>query len=327
MESPAALYTPILRASWHTARTAWRRWPYALLAGLLIGTGIGSALLQTLGTDPTQGSIGILLDPERGIYAQAGGLWALANTTGTSAAVLLVGFGTLVTAVILALFWFAVCSTNALVLAAADDVAGIPAVRTFRRARTHVASTAAVHILATTATVTILAAWSALFTWAAAFPSPRATVFAIVGFVVTALLLSILHLATPYAIVAITVDARPFVPAVREAFALLRDRWLITVEASLLLSAANVIAFLAWLLGSMVLIAPFALLVGVSVAERIPALTFIAFAAGILTLLVYLIAVVVIFTTFLITAWTRLSLRLTTPGTQPEAWLARRFER
>lgn len=318
------MYLPILQHAWRIACKERQRWPFALFAGLLIGTGIGSAILQTLGTDPSQGALGAFLHPSTGLYGQAGELWTQARATSTGATIALIAYGIVITAMIGGIFWFAVVGANALMLftAARDPVARRAVIRRAARRFWH---TAATHIILKVLTVVVLIGWSMVFTRAIVVSTTESTAAAIIVFVLAASVLSCVHIVTPYTIAGITIDERPFGPALREAFALLRDRFLITIEASVLLTIASVVGFLVWIIGSFILAIPFALLFGIALAQHAPSFILTTVAAGLITLAAYLIILTMMYTTFLITAWALLYVRLTSPGAKPEAWLHRRF--
>jgi len=319
-----SLYLPILRTAWRTALRERRLWGFALFAGLLIGSGFGTAIVQVSGTDPTQDILPRILALNAGSLSRIGPLWSQAIATGAGAVAALSALGVVILVFLLAVLWFAVIGTNALVLAG-EHIARAKAIpRDLRqRAQARFWPTLTIHLIAKVVTVALLTAWGSVLTATAFAETSRATVRGIIAFVVTALLLTVVHIATPYAIAGVTLDRRGALTAFREALTLLRDRWLISVEASLLLTAANFLSIAAWAAGSLVLALPFLFLGGIAIANGNGAILTIAIVAGITVLVAYLVLIVMVFTTFLMTAWTLLYLRLTGEGEEPEAWLTR----
>ncbi|MDP3770679.1 MAG: hypothetical protein Q8R16_00065 [bacterium] len=319
-----SLYLPILKSAWQTALQERRLWGFALFAGFLVGSGFGTAIVQVSGADPTQDVLPSILNINAGSVSRIGPLWAQAVATGPGAAAALVAYGVVILAILLAILWFAVVGVNALVLAAErrSRTASIPR-DLRRRAQEHFWPTLVIHCIAKAATIALLATWGAVLTMSAFTATASATGIGVVAFIVTAILLTALHIATPYAIANALLDRHGAVPAIREAFALLRDRWLISVEASLLLSAINALGIIVWLGGSVIVALPFLFLGGIAITNGAGALLTATIAVGITALVAYLALIAMVFTTFLTTAWTLLYLRLTGEGEEPEAWVHR----
>jgi len=323
-----ALYLPILKTAWRTALHERRLWGFALFAGFLIGSGFGTAVIQVSGTDPAQEFLPGILNIHVGLLSRISPLWAQAVATGPGATAALAAYGVILLAILLAILWIAVVGGNALMLAAERRARAAAIPRDLRlRAQERLWPTLAIHGIAKVLTAALLAAWGAVLTVSAFATTPFATARGIVAFIVTALLLTTIHIVTPYAIANVLLDRRRIAPAIREAFVLLRDRWLISVEASLLLSAVNVLGIIAWIGGSALIALPFLFLGGIAIANHASALLTATVAVGITALIVYLALVAMAFTTFLTTAWTLLYLRLTDEGEEPVPWLHRAFSR
>ncbi len=319
-----SLYLPILKTAWRTAVRERRLWGFALFAGLLIGSGFGTAVVQVTGVDPTRSVLPSILDLNVGSLSRIGPLWSQAVATGTGAVAALSALGVVILALLLAILWFAVVGANALVLAG-EHVARAKAIpRDLRqRAQARFWPTFTIHLIAKVVTIALITAWGSVLTTTAFAATPRATVRGIIAFVVTATILTVIHIATPYAIASATLDRRGALSAIREALVLLRDRWLISVEASLLLTTANFLSIAAWAAGSLVLALPFLFLGGIAIANGASAMLTVAIIAGIAVLVAYLVLIAMVFTTFLTMAWTLLYLRLTSEGEEPEAWTTR----
>lgn len=319
-----SLYLPILRTALRTALRERRLWPFAIFAGFLIGSGLGTAIVQVSGTDQTQEFLPNILNINRRSFSRIGALWTQAVATGPGATAALIAYGIVLLAILFAIIWVAVVGVNALMCAAEHTTRATALPRDLRRrAQDRFWITLAIHGIAKVTTVLLLAAWGAVLTVNAFSDTPLATVRGIVTFVIVALLLTIIHIATPYAIANALFDRHDVIPAIREALTLLRDRWLISVEMSILLSAINVLGIVVWLGGSAVVALPFLFLGGIAITNGASALLTTTIAIGITTLVIYLALIAMVFTTFLTTAWALLSLRLTGPGEDPEPWLHR----
>lgn len=322
------LYLPILKTAWRTALRKRRLWWYALFAGLLIGSGIGNALTQVVGADPTRGAIAAIVNQIAEPISQPALLWAQARATGTGATIALVAYGLFLSGLLALILWLAVMGMNALVLAAERTARSTDIPTDLRqRVRRPFWSTLGIHVVMKAATATLLTIWGVVLATVASNRTTGATAGGVVAFTITVLLLTIIHLATPYAIASAVLDRRRTWSALRDAFALLRERWLITMEASILLTLANIAGVAAWLAGSFLLALPFLFLGGIAITKGATTLFTIAIIGGIVTLLAYLTVIAMCFTTFLATAWTLLYLRLTGPGEEPEPWITRATRR
>lgn len=318
------LYLPILKTAWRTALRERRLWWYAFFAGLLIGSGFGTAITQVSGTDPAQDVLPRMLDLNAGSLNRIPLLWTQAVATGPGAAAALIAFGVVVLALLLAILWFAVVGANALVLAG-EHVARGKAIPSDLRSRAQMRfwPTLAIHLIAKAVMVALLTAWGEVLAVTAFATTSGATARGITAFVVTALLLTVVHIVTPYAIANAMIDRRGTLPALREAVALLRERWMISIEASLLFSAVNLLSIVVWLVGSTLVALPFIFLGGIAIANGMGVVLTATIVVGIATLVVYFTLIAMCFTTFLTTAWTLLYLRLTGEGEEPEPWIHR----
>lgn len=319
-----SLYLPILRTALRTALRERRLWPFAIFAGFLIGSGFGTAIVQLSGTDPTQEFLPNVLSINTKSFSRIGPLWAQAVATGPGATAALIAYGIVLLAILFAIIWIAVVGVNALMISAEHTARATALPRDLRRrAQERFWTTLVIHGTAKVATILLLAAWGAMLTVNAFSDTPLATARGIVTFVIVAILLTIIHIATPYAIANAIFDRHGVIPAIREALTLLRDRWLISVEASILLSAINALGIVVWLGGSVIIALPFLFLGGIAITNGASALLTTTIAIGITALVIYLALIAMAFTTFLTTAWALLSLRLTDPGENPEPWLTR----
>lgn len=315
-----SLYLPLLAASWRFARRERRVWVYAFFAGTLIGTGFLSAVVQAFDADPVQRAIADAIDPQRGLLQQALALWAHAAANGVGAAIALLAYAALLVSGALAGIGLAVYGGN-VVLLRASRMSDNPGTLVPTRSRERFWAAFGVHAVARIITTALLAGWTAVllravtmdvsFPWAAAL------------FVVVTTVLTILHVATPFALASAVLDGASVSAAYREALVLIRDRWLVVTEASLLLSAINLASIAVWIAGSMALAFPFVLLGAIGAANGNPALVTIAIALGIVALVAYLLILSTLFTSFLIAFWTLLFLRCTATGTEPKAWILR----
>jgi|GEM_PF-5637267 len=320
-------YRSIMMAAWAIAFRARSLWWFAFFGGLLIGSGFGSAVLQTLNANPAQDVLMRVLTMEATTSDRVGALWAQARATGPAATVALSAYGVLLASLLALIVWLAVVGVNAIVIAASHASEPLPTLRELRR-RAHARfwPTFGIHVIAKAAEAVLLTAWGAALIASAVRDTPMTNVRAILAFVVTVILITIIHVATPYAVASAVLDRRSMLTALREAFALLRDHWFIAVETSLFLTLANVAAIAVWIIGSALLVLPFLFLGSIAIAKGVGALYAIALIGGIGVLAVWLAGIAVIFTTFLISAWTLLFLRLTGEGEEPEAWITRKFK-
>lgn len=317
-------YLPILKTAWRTAIRERRLWWYALFAGLLIGSGFGTAVAQVSGADPAQGIVLRALELNVPSFSRIPLLWTQAVATGPGAAAALIALGVVVLALLLAILWLAVVGANALVLAG-EHVARSKAIPSDLRSRaqTQFWPTFAIHLIAKVLTVALLTAWGEMLTVSAFTATRGSTIRGIAAFVITALLLTVVHIVTPYAIANATIDRRGALPALREAVALLRERWMISIEASLLFSAVNLLSIVAWLVGSVLVALPFLFLGGIAVANGMGTVLTTTIVVGVAALVAYFMLIAMCFTTFLTLSWTLLYLRLTGEGEEPEPWIHR----
>lgn len=322
------LYRPILKTAWRTAIRERRLWWYALFAGLLIGSGFGTAVAQVSGTDPAQGVVLRVLDLNVPSFSRIPLLWTQAVATGPGAAAALVALGVVILALLLTILWFAVVGANALVLAG-EHVAHMRTIpRDLRgRAQERFWPTFGIHLIAKALTVALLTAWGEVLTVSAFTATRGSTIRGIAAFVITALLLTVVHIVTPYAIANATIDRRSALPALREAVALLRERWMISIEASLLFSAVNLLSIVVWLIGSVLVALPFLFLGSIAAANGMSAVLTTTIVVGVAALVAYFTLIAMCFTTFLTLSWTLLYLRLTGPGEEPEPWIMRATSR
>lgn len=301
-----------------------RLWWFALFAGLLVGSGFGSAITQILNANPVPGALASILGLRTAPLGRLNALWLQARATGPEATVTLAAFGLLLAVLLALVLWLAVIGVNAIVLAAERterSQAIPPDLR--RRAGARFWPTLGIHAFAKGTEALLLALWGTTIAAAAVKISAATSARALVAFVVAAILLTVIHIAVPYAIASAVIDRRNWTLALREALTLLREHWLISVETSFLLTAANIGAIAVWLAGSALLALPFLFLGGAAFAYGWKTTFSVAIVGGIMTLIAYLAVVSMIFTTFLATVWTHLYLRLTDPGEKPKPWLHR----
>ncbi|MDO8598552.1 MAG: hypothetical protein Q7S02_00400 [bacterium] len=322
------LYRPIITTAWGIALRARHLWWFALFGGLLIGSGFGSAIIQTLNANPAQSVLAQVLDLQTTSPDRISALWEQARATGWGATVALSAYGLLLLAFLAIIIWFAVIGVNAIVVAASRAPKSPSSSKELRRAaHARFWPTLGIHVIAKGTEAILLAAWGAVLIASAVQNTPFVNARAILAFVVTAVLLTCIHIIAPYAITSAVLDRRNALTALREAFALLRDHWFITIEASLLLTLTNIVAIAVWLAGGALLALPFLFLGGIAITKGASTLFSTALIGGIITLAIWLACIAMVFTTFLVSAWTLLFLRLTSTGERPQSWFARRFTR
>lgn len=322
------LYRPIITTAWNIALRTRRLWWFALFGGLLIGSGFGSALIQTLNVNPAQGALARVLDLQTTSPDRISALWEQARATGWGATVALVAYGLLLITFLAIIIWFAVIGVNAIVIAASRVPKSPSSLKELRRsAHARFWPTLGIHVIAKVAEAILLAAWAGVLIASMIQNTPFVNIRTVLAFVVTAMLLACIHIIAPYAITSAVLDRRNTLTALREAFALLRDHWFITIEASLLLTLTNIVAIVVWIAGGALLALPFLFLGSIAIAKGASALFSTALIGGIVVLAIWLACVAVVFTTFLVSAWTLLFLRLTSAGERPQSWFARRFTR
>ncbi|MDO8462971.1 MAG: hypothetical protein Q7S96_01710 [bacterium] len=301
----------ILRSAWRVALRERRLWLYALFVGLAIGSGFASATLQVLGGDPTQQAAALvpLLQTEGGTTAAE--LWQTARTNGTAATGGLLAFGAAALALVGVFIWLIVLSTNALLLAGAALARGEKIPRDLRR-RAHARSwpTLAILILFRIAGAAVLIAWGVILRYAIAVPTTAGTIAGVIGFIVAVLALTVLHLATPLALIETTVTRRRVGDAIRRTFAHLNAHRLLALKFSVALSAANILFLLVWSVGGLLVVLPFVFLGGVAVQTGTETLYIVAMISGLTVLTIVALTTAAIYVLFLTNAWTQFALRL-----------------
>ena len=324
MNRSTPFYRPILIAGFRTAlRERWLA-GYALLAGLVIGSGFGSAILQALNEDSTGGLRDAMLHPTTGMFRTIADLFAQASATGIGATLGLAAFGLAILALIAAIVWGTVVGANALVLAAhaIDRGAAIPRPLA-RPARERVVPALALHLLAKAAALIVLLLWATMLASAASSNHPIATAGGIIAFTITILFLTIMHIVTPLSLTAIVLKNERALPAIRSAWTLLRAHTLLLVETSFLLTVLQAASIGAWMVSGFIATLPFIFLGGIGVTHGIAGLFTAATIGGAIILLALLVIIAAIATTVTITVWTTISLRITSSDDPPTAWVAR----
>lgn len=320
MEHTTAFHIPVIRSAWHIALRERRIWIFSLLAGLIIGSGIGSALIQIYSIDITDGWLGY----GEGMIGLVGGLWAQARATGAGAMVTLSVLWVLLLATVAAFIWLVVVSVAAIVLGSESPARGMAVpIGIGKRAIAYTWSVFVVLIFVRVGIFIATAIWHSILFWHVVTPTTLTMVASIVAFIALAGVFSVLHIATPFAVMGVVFDRMRPLRAIQEALVLIRDRWLVIIEVSCVLTIANIIGVIAWLAGSFIIALPFAFLVGIGSTKGIPWLTMTSFAVGGVALTVFTIIIAIIITTFLTSAWTIVYLRLTGQGDAPEPWLTR----
>lgn len=322
------LYRPILLHAWRMASREYRLAGYALFASVVIGSGIGTAILLTLGVDVSQSAFGIFA-PSHELRTQAVTIWAQARVTGTGATLGILAFGAVLLAVVLATIWITTISANALIIAAGERARGNAIPTNLRlRAQRRFWPAFTIHLLAKIATALVLLAWgSTLAQFAITSVQTTATgpdtLRMILAFIVTVLLLGIVQIITMFAAASTVLDQQRPLDALREGAALLRARWLVTTEASALFSLVHIGSLIAFSVAAFLGSLPFIFLGGIGTARGIGSLIGIAIVGRIAVLAVLLLLTVALSTAFLTAAWTLLWIRLTSPGEEPAAWVHR----
>lgn len=319
-----AFHLPIIRAAWRIAWRERRVWVFALLAGLIIGSGIGNALMQIYGVDVTDGWWGY----GEGMAGSIGGLWVQARATGVGATAALGALGALIIASVAVVIWAVVVSVAAIVIGAEPLARGATAPTGLGKRA--IASAWPVFVVLLAMRVGIFLAmtiWRAALLWQIKSPTTPVIAIGIITFITLVVVISILHITTPFAVMNVVIDrARPL-RAIREALALIRDRWPIIIESSCVLTIANAIGVIVWIAGSFILALPFVFLVGIGSIKGMPWLTMASFAVGGIVLAIFTVILSMIVTTFIVSAWTMVYLRLTGSGEAPEPWLHRALSR
>ncbi|MDO8425242.1 MAG: hypothetical protein Q7T01_01885 [bacterium] len=317
-------YTPMLTSAWRTAIRERRLWVVAIFAGLVLGSGFGSAIIRLLAGDPTQQIT--LLIPFTPDGATLSALWHQARTTGPLATAGLLGLGAVVLAIGTFLVYMVTMSTNAVLLGNRERIAGHSVPRTlFRAGRERFwPSFATIAVMRVIGAIIILC-WMGLFARTLAMPETTGVALAAAGFVIATLLLAVLHIVTPLALIGVVLDRQRVRVALAEAFALLRTYRLVLTEFSLLLTAAHIVFYLALIIGGALIAIPYSIVNSIAVATGSLTLFRIALIGTISTFLVFAIACSALFASFIASMWTQLAVRLTTTGEAPEAWITRRF--
>ncbi|MBI2483187.1 hypothetical protein HYV74_03355 [Candidatus Uhrbacteria bacterium] len=316
-------YRSLLTTAWSLTTHLRRFWYVALLGGLLIGSGVGTATFQVLGADPTS-SVARAITTPREYLGTLAMLWAQARATGTGATAALIAYAALLSTILIAVMLLAVHGVNVLILAterrsrrAAVDIT------LHRDAMRALVPTTILHCITKGITIAVLAGWLQLFIAVAQPTAPIAAPWAVAGFLAATAVLTIIEIVTAFALTSIVLDGRTPFAALRDGAALCTRYLRVVLEHSLLFTAAHVAAFLLWLVGSALLMLPFAFLVGIGSMLRIALIPRIAIPLGMLTLIGFLASIAVLAGIFLVAAWTLLYLRLTSPGAEPEPWLLR----
>jgi hypothetical protein len=172
-------------------------------------------------------------------------------------------------------------------------------------------------------TAIVLLSWSSILTSSALDVTALASFRAIMGFILTTCVLTVIHIVTAFAIPGAVIDGQSAGTAIREGWALTRARWLVTAEVTVLLSGAHMAAILAFNIGSFLVSLPFILLGGIGIAHGVPTLVAIAVAGRVVSLILLFLVTLTVITAFFTAAWTLLWVRLTSPGPAPEPWLRR----
>ncbi|MBI4433458.1 hypothetical protein HY632_01675 [Candidatus Uhrbacteria bacterium] len=316
-------YRSLLVTAWSLTTHLRRFWYAALFGGILIGSGMGTAVFQVLGADPTNSVARVIAAPSSPLATLAT-LWAQARATGIGATIALLAYGMLLCAALLALVWLAIHSVNVLVLATERRSRHTAIGATIHRdAESAFVPTLCIHLLTKAMTIIALIGWIRLLVHAA-LTTAVMTLWVILGFLGVVALLIITEIVTAFAIASIVLDGRPALAALRDGGALLRRYGRVTLEHTFLFTAAHVGAAIVWVIGTILLALPFIFLMSIGSAQHIAALPRLAVGIGIPVLIAYLAVVTMWFNTFLIAAWTLLYLRLTSAAEEPVPWLLRK---
>ncbi|MFH1098423.1 MAG: hypothetical protein V1723_00625 [Candidatus Uhrbacteria bacterium] len=309
---------PILTVAWRTTLRERRLWPYALFAGLGIGSGLGSAIFQLSGSDPSITFFAALREPTQA-FGALGAIWTTAQANNWNGIAGILTYEILIIAVVAAIAWLTILGANALVIAASHTARAEQIPTNIRqRAQQQFWPAAAVQVSAKILAILIITAVDVTYTWAAFTATATPAIVATTAFVVAGLMLAVIHITTAYAIAAIVLGRRPPTAAFRDATNLIRKHYRVTAITTVILSGVNVVGLIVALLGGFLLSLPFLFLGGIGVTRGIISLITASTIVGIIIIAAWLAVVAATLTTFIATTWTLLYLRLTQPEEEPK---------
>jgi hypothetical protein len=301
----------LLRDAWRMTWTHKRLWWHAIAASLLVGAGIGTAVMQILGVDPAFALLGTSGGSETQEIADI--ITSVrANPSVTSWIVVVLTF-LIPTALLALLIGYAVKGTNAVIAAAyrIHQKKEVPS-QLWNTTRTHAWPTFVIHLLSKILIAVVLLIWLQALTLFAISPADGTlpAVAAFIGFFVAFLILLIINCTAPFAIILTVIDGLSFPQAIREALALFRERTVETLLASLAFSATSIVAYLAWVVSQVALTIPILFIFMIGYAQDSSALAYSGIRIAPIVGALVTLPILAMYGMFLMSAWTLLTLQL-----------------